>query len=184
VGGDPRQPVLPLTGSADVLYLRSSLPGDFNRVSTAMAVVALIEVGIASRDAAGAVLTRPDVPGRMELVGPSDNGRADLEDLPTALVDFAHTPDAVGAGLSALRPQTNGQLVVVLGPRGSRDPGKRAGMGAAAAAHADVVIVTDDNPRDEEPSMIRDAVADGVWPRSRATLEVVPGRVAAIERAV
>ena len=184
IGGDPREPDLTLTGSDEVLHLRSSLPGDFNRVNTAMAVVALIEVGIASRDAAGAVLTRPDVPGRMELVGPSDTGRADLEDLPTALVDFAHTPDAVGAVLSALRPQTNGQLVVVLGAGGSRDPGKRAGMGAAAAAHADVVIVTDDNPRDEEPSMIRDAVADGVWPRSRATLEVVPGRVAAIERAV
>ena len=74
--------------------------------------------------------------------------------------------------------------VVVLGAGGSRDPGKRPGMGAAAAAHADVVVVTDDNPRDEDPEVIRAAVADGVWPRSRARLEIVAGRVDAIERAV
>lgn len=184
IGGDPREPDISLTSFGEVIYLRSSLPGDFNRVNTAMAAVALIEAGIAPRDAAEAVLSRPEVPGRMELVLPSDPDRPDLADLPTALVDFAHTPDAVGAVLSALRPQTNGQLVVVLGAGGSRDPGKRPGMGAAAAAHADVVIVTDDNPRDEEPSVIREAVAEGVWPRSRARLEVVPGRTAAIERAV
>lgn len=57
-------------------------------------------------------------------------------------------------------------------------------MGASAAAHADVVIVTDDNPREEDPAAIRDAVAEGVWPRSRARLEVIEGRVSAIERAV
>ena len=184
IGGDPREADLSLTSLGEVLYLRSSLPGDFNRVNTAMAAVALMQAGYAPRDVAEAVLSRPDVPGRMELVAPSDPERPDLDDLPTAVVDFAHTPDAVGAVLSALRPQTNGQLVVVLGAGGSRDPGKRPGMGAAAAAHADVVVVTDDNPRDEEPSVIRDAVAEGVWPRSRARLEVVPGRVAAIERAV
>ncbi|MGO1167871.1 MAG: UDP-N-acetylmuramoyl-L-alanyl-D-glutamate--2,6-diaminopimelate ligase [Janibacter sp.] len=184
IGGDPREADLSLTSFGEVLYLRSSLPGDFNRVNTAMAAVALMESGVPAREVAEAVLSRPEVPGRMELVSPSDPDREDLEELPTALVDFAHTPDAVGAVLSALRPQTNGQLVVVLGAGGSRDPLKRPGMGAAAASHADVVIVTDDNPRDEEPSVIRDAVAEGVWPRSRARLEVVPGRTAAIERAV
>lgn len=184
IGGDPREPDLSLTSFGEVLYLRSALPGDFNRVNTAMAAVALIEAGIPPREAAEAVLARPYVPGRMELVAPSDPDREDLADLPSALVDFAHTPDAVGAVLSALRLQTNGQLVVVLGAGGSRDPGKRPGMGAAAAAHADVVVVTDDNPRDEEPSVIRDAVAEGVWPRSRARLEVVAGRSDAIRRAV
>lgn len=184
VGGDPREPELTLSSADEVLHLRSALPGDFNRVNTAMAAVALMLSGVAADDVAEAVLTRPEVPGRMELVLPSDTTRPDLDDLPTALVDFAHTPDAVGAVLSALRLQTNGQLVVVLGAGGSRDPGKRPGMGAAAAAHADIVIVTDDNPRDEEPEVIRAAVADGVWPRSRARLENVPGRAAAIERAV
>ncbi len=184
IGGDPREPDLTLTGADAVLHLRSSLPGDFNRVNTAMAAVALMRSGVPPEEVADAILVRPDVPGRMELVSPSDPGRADAADLPTALVDFAHTPDAVGAVLSAMRLQTNGQLVVVLGAGGSRDPGKRPGMGAAAAAHADVVIVTDDNPRDEDPAAIRAAVAEGVWPRSRARLENIPGRVAAIERAV
>ena len=184
IGGDPREPDLTLSGRDGTLHLRSALPGDFNRVNTAMAAVALMLSGAAADEVADAVLTRPDVPGRMELVQPSDPDAPGAAELPTALVDFAHTPDAVGAVLSALRLQTNGRLVVVLGAGGSRDPGKRPGMGAAAAAHADVIIVTDDNPRDEEPAVIRQAVVDGVWPRSRAHLENVPGRVAAIERAV
>ena len=181
IGGDPREAQLSLTGEDHVLHLESALPGDFNRVNTAMAAVALIEAGISREQVAEAVLSRPQVPGRMEVVHPSD---LDREDLPRAIVDFAHTPDAVGAALAALRPQTNGVLVVVLGAGGSRDPGKRPGMGASAAAHADVVIVTDDNPRDEDPADIREAVAEGVWPRSRARLEVIEGRVSAIERAV
>src|SRR5699024_11180178 len=115
VGGDPREPELSLTSTDEVLHLRSALPGDFNRVNTAMAAIALLRSGLPSADVAEAVLVRPEVPGRMELVVPSDTTRADWEDLPTALVDFAHTPDAVGAVLSALRLQTNGQLVVVLG---------------------------------------------------------------------
>lgn len=184
VGGDPREPQMSLTHADQVLHLQSALPGDFNRVNTAMAAVALITAGLPPQSVAEAILTRPEVPGRMELVHPSDPAQRDLQGLPLAVVDFAHTPDAVGAALSALRPQTNGLLVVVLGAGGSRDPGKRPGMGAAAAAHADVVIVTDDNPREEDPARIREAVAEGVWPRSRASLEMIEGRTAAIERAV
>ncbi|MGW3547100.1 UDP-N-acetylmuramoyl-L-alanyl-D-glutamate--2,6-diaminopimelate ligase [Janibacter hoylei] len=180
IGGDPRQPLVRLTRRDETVRLESALPGDFNRVNTAMAAVALIESGVPADQVAEAVLTRPEVPGRMEIVAPSTPS----DELPLAIVDFAHTPDAVGAALAALRPQTNGLLVVVLGAGGSRDPGKRPGMGAAAAAHADVVVVTDDNPRDEDPEVIRAAVADGVWPRSRARLEIVAGRVDAIERAV
>src|SRR5699024_4968265 len=171
IGGDPREPDLVLTSAEHELHLSSLLPGDFNRVNTAMAAVTLIEAGLRPRDVASAVLTRPDVPGRMELVLPSDPYRDDLEELPTALVDFAHTPDAVAAALAALRPQTQGLLIAVLGAGGSRDPGKRPGMGASAAAHADVVIVTDDNPREEDTADIRAAVAEGIWPRSRARVE-------------
>ncbi len=184
IGGDPREPDLVLTSAEHELHLSSALPGDFNRVNTAMAAVTLIEAGLRPRDVASAVLTRPDVPGRMELVLPSDPYRPDLEELPTALVDFAHTPDAVAAALAALRPQTPGLLIAVLGAGGSRDPGKRPGMGASAAAHADVVVVTDDNPREEDPAQIRAQVADGIWPRSRARVEVVAGRVDAVTRAV
>jgi UDP-N-acetylmuramoyl-L-alanyl-D-glutamate--2,6-diaminopimelate ligase len=76
-------------------------------------------------------------------------------------VDYAHKPDAIVSALSALRPMTRGRLVVVLGAGGDRDPGKRPLMGRAAADNADVVIVTDDNPRSEEPSAIRRAILAG-----------------------
>lgn len=73
-------------------------------------------------------------------------------------VDYAHTPDAVEAAISALRPHTKDRLIVVLGAGGDRDTGKRPEMGAVAARDADVVIVTDDNPRSEDPALIRAAI--------------------------
>ena len=87
------------------------------------------------------------VPGRMQLVG--DGSRK------TVFVDYAHTPDALETVLQNLRPHTNGKLVVVFGAGGDRDPGKRAMMGSIAMANADSVIVTDDNPRSEDPATIR-----------------------------
>jgi UDP-N-acetylmuramoyl-L-alanyl-D-glutamate--2,6-diaminopimelate ligase len=95
------------------------------------------------------------VRGRMELVAALPNGAA-------AYVDYAHTPDALTRLLAALRPHTAGRLVVVFGAGGDRDPGKRPLMGAAAAAGADALIVTDDNPRSEDPAAIRAAVLAGV----------------------
>jgi UDP-N-acetylmuramoyl-L-alanyl-D-glutamate--2,6-diaminopimelate ligase len=77
-------------------------------------------------------------------------------------VDFAHTPDAVATALKALRPHVMGRVVAVIGAGGDRDRTKRPLMGAAAAAHADAVIVTDDNPRSEDPASIRAAVLQGV----------------------
>ena len=94
------------------------------------------------------------VRGRMQLVATRDNGA-------TVFVDYAHTPDAVATALCALRPHVMGRLVVALGAGGDRDRGKRPLMGAAAAAHADLVIVTDDNPRDEDPAAIRAALRAG-----------------------
>ncbi len=76
-------------------------------------------------------------------------------------VDYAHTSDALRAALEALRPHTGGRLIVVFGAGGDRDPGKRIDMGRASAAHADIVIVTDDNPRGEDPAAIRAMVLDG-----------------------
>jgi UDP-N-acetylmuramoyl-L-alanyl-D-glutamate--2,6-diaminopimelate ligase len=73
-------------------------------------------------------------------------------------VDYAHTPDALTAALTALRPHTAGRIILVFGAGGDRDPGKRGPMGAAAAANADKVIVTDDNPRGENPAAIRSAI--------------------------
>jgi UDP-N-acetylmuramoyl-L-alanyl-D-glutamate--2,6-diaminopimelate ligase len=78
-----------------------------------------------------------------------------------AYVDYAHTPDAVARVLAALRPHTRGRLIIVFGAGGDRDAGKRPLMGAAAAELADVVIVTDDNPRGENPAAIRAQVKTG-----------------------
>src|SRR5688572_32143272 len=76
-------------------------------------------------------------------------------------VDYAHTPDAIEAAVEALRPHAGGRLIIVFGAGGDRDVGKRAEMGATAARLADLVIVTDDNPRSEDPAAIRRAVLRG-----------------------
>jgi UDP-N-acetylmuramoyl-L-alanyl-D-glutamate--2,6-diaminopimelate ligase len=95
------------------------------------------------------------VRGRLELAARVANGAA-------VYVDYAHTPDALERLLTALRPHTAGRLHVVFGAGGDRDRGKRPLMGAAVARCADVVIVTDDNPRGEDPAAIRAAVLAGV----------------------
>ena len=74
------------------------------------------------------------------------------------IVDYAHTPDALQTALTALRPFTSGKLIVIFGCGGDRDPGKRPQMGAIAEQLADTVIVTDDNPRSEDPATIRRAI--------------------------
>lgn len=76
-------------------------------------------------------------------------------------VDYAHTPDAIEAALDALRPHAAGRLILVFGAGGDRDRAKRAEMGRIAAAKADVAIITDDNPRGEDPALIRAAIAEG-----------------------
>jgi UDP-N-acetylmuramoyl-L-alanyl-D-glutamate--2,6-diaminopimelate ligase len=137
------------------LALVSHLPGTFNIANTALAALALLTLGLATREVENAMAAPPSVPGRMEVVA-SGGPRS-----PRCIVDFAHTPDAVDAALAALRPSTTGRLIAVLGAGGDRDTGKRPGMGAAAARRADVVVVTDDNPRSEEPAAIRAAVLGG-----------------------
>ena len=99
------------------------------------------------------------VPGRMERVAAHPNGAP-------AIVDYAHTPDALETALRALRPHCRGRLSLVFGCGGDRDPGKRPMMGAIAERDADLVIVTDDNPRSENPAAIRRAIL-AACPRAR-----------------
>ncbi len=94
------------------------------------------------------------VRGRMQLAATRDNGGA-------VVVDYAHTPDAIATALQAMRPHVMGRLVAIVGAGGDRDRAKRPLMGQAAAAHADLVFVTDDNPRSEDPATIRAAVMEG-----------------------
>ncbi len=94
------------------------------------------------------------VRGRMQLAATRDNGGA-------VFVDYAPTPDAIATALQAMRPHVMGRLVAIVGAGGDRDRAKRPLMGQAAAAHADLVFVTDDNPRSEDPATIRAAVMEG-----------------------
>ena len=137
-----------------VQELSTPLPGTFNAANTALALVVLLAAGVDAATAAAGLAAAPGVPGRMEVV-PGPPGA------PRGVVDYAHTPGAVAAALAALRPSTSGRLVAVLGAGGDRDTGKRTAMGEAAALGADAVVVTDDNPRSEEPAAIRAAVLDG-----------------------
>ena len=94
-------------------------------------------------------------------------------------VDYAHTPDAIEAALDALRPHASGRLILVFGAGGDRDQAKRPEMGKVAAAKADILIITDDNPRGEEPAVIRDAIA-----AAAPTAQVIGDRRAAIAAAI
>ncbi|HKX66978.1 MAG TPA: UDP-N-acetylmuramoyl-L-alanyl-D-glutamate--2,6-diaminopimelate ligase [Intrasporangium sp.] len=142
--------------SGDVsLDLVSHLPGSFNIANTAIAAVALMRLGFEPDHVQAALAVPPVVPGRMEVVSEGGGGE------PRCIVDFAHTPDAIDAALTALRPSTSGRLIAVLGAGGDRDRSKREAMGVAAGKRADVVIVTDDNPRSEDPATIREAVLAG-----------------------
>ncbi len=129
------------------------LPGEFNVANTLAAIAACAEAGLDARAVADGIRSGPGVPGRLE--------RVDAGQPFEVVVDYAHKPDAVEAALGTLRPLTGGRVIVVLGAGGDRDPGKRPLMGEIAARLADVLIVTDDNPRTEDPAAIRREVLAG-----------------------
>ncbi len=138
------------------------LAGAFNVSNAVAAIVALAGEGHDLRELVRGVASARGVPGRME--------RVDAGQPFTAVVDYAHKPEAVEAVLAALRPVTAGRLIVVIGAGGDRDRGKRPLMGEVAARLADLVVVTDDNPRSEEPARIRAEVLAGA---ERGTAEVL-----------
>jgi len=154
--------------------LRIGLPGRFNVANTLLATALLDAVGVAPEEAAPGLWTAT-VPGRLE---PVDRGQDFL-----AVVDYAHKPGALRAVLETLRAQTRGRIAVVVGAGGNRDPGKRAPMGQVAAELADLVVVTDDNPRDEDPADIRAAIVAGAA-GGTAVVEEIADRAAAIDVAV
>jgi UDP-N-acetylmuramoyl-L-alanyl-D-glutamate--2,6-diaminopimelate ligase len=130
--------------------IRLPLVGDFQIENALLAAGLVIATGGKPAAAFAALAALKGAKGRLELVG-EKNGAS-------IFVDYAHKPDALAKALEALRPYVSGRLVVVFGAGGDRDPGKRPMMGRIAAEKADRVIVTDDNPRSEEPAAIRGAI--------------------------
>ncbi len=172
-----------------------ALPGLHNVANALLALAALVAAGVDPQVAARGIAACPGVPGRLEQV----DAPGDI----LGVVDYAHKPDAIVAVLAALRELASirgGRLLCLIGAGGDRDKGKRPLMGAAAARGADLVIVTDDNPRTEDPSAVRAAVRAGAESlpmpgptdgmenpgagRSFAKVIEVAGRRAAIDEAV
>jgi UDP-N-acetylmuramyl-tripeptide synthetase len=172
---DPRA----AAGGGDSVDLQLSLIGRFN-VANALAVAGTgLALGWSLQEiAAGLERLRP-VPGRLQMVGDQRDER-----MPLAVVDYAHTPDALANALAALRPLAsarNGRLWCVFGAGGDRDPGKRAPMAAAVERHADVVVLTSDNPRSEAPEAILAQLRAGL---AAAPWREQPDRAAAIAEAL
>jgi UDP-N-acetylmuramoyl-L-alanyl-D-glutamate--2,6-diaminopimelate ligase len=162
------------TGSwftVDGLRLRTALPGRFNVLNALGAVVVARELGVDDAAIAHGLAGAERVPGRFE---PVDEGQSFA-----VFVDYSHKPDALEAVLRTARELTDGRLIVVFGAGGDRDRGKRVLMGRAAAEHADVAIITSDNPRNEDPEAIMAEVARGAPQAAR-----IVDRREAIDRAV
>jgi UDP-N-acetylmuramoyl-L-alanyl-D-glutamate--2,6-diaminopimelate ligase len=154
------------------------IPGRYN-VANALLALAILAESDVDPAAVAAAVGAAQVRGRME--------RVDGDQPFLAIVDYSHKPAGVAGALRALRPLTPGKLIIVLGCGGDRDRGKRSVMGEVAARAADILIVTDDNPRSEDPATIRAAMLAGTRavPDSEAgQIEEVGDRHAAIARAI
>jgi UDP-N-acetylmuramoyl-L-alanyl-D-glutamate--2,6-diaminopimelate ligase len=123
------------------------MPGEFNVANGLAAFAVCVEAGIGPDEVANALATASPVEGRMERINTGGGV--------SVVIDYAHKPDALVAALNALRPVTRGRLFLVIGAGGERDRGKRPIMGELGARLADVLVITDDNPRSEDPAAIR-----------------------------
>lgn len=154
----------------------SPLIGAFNGWNVLAAYTTSVVLGLPEDAVARALARGVQVPGRMERV---ERGQPFL-----VIVDYAHTPDALGRVLDTLRPLTRGKLILLFGCGGDRDHGKRPEMGRIASSRADRIFLTNDNPRSEDPQGILDAIIEGIRAvRGEPTL-VEPDRSAAIHAAL
>jgi UDP-N-acetylmuramoyl-L-alanyl-D-glutamate--2,6-diaminopimelate ligase len=164
-----------LDGSFGRAALATRLLGRFNAENSLVVIACLLALGTSLDDAARVLAECVPPPGRMEVI------EAAARDRPVAVVDYAHTPDALAKALGALREHYAGALWCVFGCGGDRDPGKRPLMGAIAGECADQIIVTDDNPRSENPQAIARAIVSGMGSR---TARVIHDRAEAIGTAL
>lgn len=166
------------TGSWGDAPFALPLLGSFAVENVAAAMGALLVLGLPFAEVVAAANQLTGVPGRMEPIL--------VPGAPLVVVDYAHTPDALASALAALRDHTGARLIVVFGCGGDRDRGKRSQMGAIAVRNADVVYLTSDNPRSEEPDAILDDICQGVAETPDAIAEVhrIADRGTAIRSAI
>ncbi len=166
--------ILEIASSWGQARVESRLVGDFNASNLMLVLGVLLGWGMPMEEAVTRLEKLKTVPGRMQTFGGGDQ--------PLVVVDYAHTPDALGKALSSLRAHCRGKLVCVFGCGGDRDRGKRPQMGALAEAMADRVVVTDDNPRHEaSPAIIADILEGMEQP---GEVRVQPDRARAIAEAL
>ena len=175
VHAKPQGISLELDGTFGKLAVDTRLMGRFNAENSVIVIACLLALGHGLREAAQALEECAAAPGRMEVVN------ADARGQPTTVIDYAHTPDALEKALAAAREHCAGALWCIFGCGGDRDPGKRPLMGAIADELADQIIVTDDNPRSENPQAITQAILGGI---KRHAARVINDRGAAIAAAI
>ena len=156
------------------MALEVPLPGEFNVLNALCAVAGAQALGVDDATIARALPVADRAPGRFE---PVEAGQPF-----TVIIDYAHSPDSLRGALEAARAVCEGRVVVVFGAGGDRDAGKRPEMGAEAAAGADHVVLTSDNPRSEDPAAIIAEIASGI--PEGTSVEVVEDRREAIVRAI
>lgn len=144
--------------------------GAFNAVNAAVAVAVSAQLGLDPKLITRDLINVHPVPGRSQIVTHNSPG--------TAIVDYAHTPEAVEKILTTLHELCDGQLITVLGCGGDRDATKRPLMGEIAARISDVLIITDDNPRSEKPEVIRAAIKSGIDVDDTKVLEIADRKLA------
>jgi UDP-N-acetylmuramoyl-L-alanyl-D-glutamate--2,6-diaminopimelate ligase len=152
-----------------------ALPGKINALNAVLALSILDHVGVRGHDVVEAIC-RATVPGRGELVGT----RSDV----SIFVDYAHSPESVEEFLTGLNNEFSGRVITVLGAGGDRDASKRPAMGRVGASLSDILIVTDDNPRSEDPTEIRKQIIQGVSGSQRSKWIEIGDRREAIARAL
>jgi UDP-N-acetylmuramoyl-L-alanyl-D-glutamate--2,6-diaminopimelate ligase len=175
VVADLRGISMDIDGSFGKLHLSTKLLGRFNAENALVVLGCLVALGVPLQQAAAELAGCTAPPGRMEVIESTGEGK------PKAVIDYAHTPDALAKALGALREHCRGKLWCVFGCGGDRDPGKRPMMGAVADELADQIIVTDDNPRSENPAEIIRGITDGI---SAHRAHIVHDRGAAIAQAL
>lgn len=175
-----------ITGTWGDVTIDVALGGRTNLANLLVALQIAHELGVSPEQAAAGVAAMEQIPGRLEVItmpGDSYGPHGPLRDVGTVIVDFAHTAEGIAELLGSLRAMgTYRRILVVFGCGGNRDRAKRPAMGAAAANGAECVVLTSDNPRDEDPAQIIEEIHAGIPPQTAARVIVEIERRAAIAR--